>query len=141
MPTQLGLMLEKSVQCGFDRFNIRSMMKKLSVMIVINQDDWKDEILESNIDYKLKVVGISVEKIKVERSNLDLVKSCLVTINPIPLKQIDLKGFPFRKWTWKKEGIFVLTFISRWRFCHPTIQYLSTTYTIYAYYIFVCEKK
>ena len=41
-------------------------MKKLSVMIVINQDDWKDEILESNIDFKLKVVGISVEKIKVE---------------------------------------------------------------------------
>ena len=80
------------------------MMKKLSVMIVINQDDWKDEILESNIDYKLKVVGISVEKIKVERSNLDLIKSCLVKINPIPLKQIDLKSFPFRKWTWKRAS-------------------------------------
>ena len=101
-------------------------MKKLSVMIVINQDDWKNEILESNIDYKLKVVGISEEKIKVERSNLDLIKSCLVKINPIPLKQIDLKSFPFRI---KVEGLSP----------NQTVN-LSTIYTIYAY-IFVCEKK
>ena len=60
---------------------------------------WKEDELESTIDYKLKVNGISIEEIDIERNELNVIKSCVVKIIPIPLK--DLRSFPFRNWNWK----------------------------------------
>ena len=72
--------------------------------IIINPDGenyWEDDNVEGVIDYKLKVIGISMKKIEIERNKLNVIKSCAIKINPIPLSKLDLRSFPFRNWDWK----------------------------------------
>ena len=72
--------------------------------IRINPDGenyWEDDNVENVIDYKLKVIGISMKKIEIERNKLNVIKSCAIKINPIPLSKLDLRSFPFRNRDWK----------------------------------------
>ena len=62
--------------------------------IVIKADEessWIEDGLDRKIDYKLKVNGISMEEIDIERNESNVIKSCVVMISPILLK--DLRSF------------------------------------------------
>ena len=65
------------------------------------QADLKDEYVENLIDYNFKIKGINVVKIKINRSNRGAFTSCLVKIEPIPLKRIESESFPLRNWSLK----------------------------------------
>ena len=59
-----------------------------------SQADWKD--VEELIDYNLKVIGINLVKIQMNRSNQGDFTSCLVKIQPTMMTKIG--SFPLRNW-------------------------------------------
>ena len=57
-----------------------------------------NEYVKNVVDYRLKVIGIDVEEIKIIRDNSDSITSCFVKMQATQLKKIEKDTFPFKKW-------------------------------------------
>ena len=75
--------------------------------VTIKPDDretcWEgiDEYVENAVAYRLKVIGIDAEEIKIIRDNTDSITTCLVKMKATQLKKIEEDTFPFRNWAKK----------------------------------------
>ena len=69
------------------------------LIIPDRESDWIEKDVENLVDYKLKVIGVNIVKITIERGSSDVISSCKVQIVPTPLK--NLRSLPYRKWNWK----------------------------------------
>jgi len=57
-----------------------------------------NEYVKNVVDYRLKVIGIDVEEIKIIRDNSDSITSCFVKMQATQLKKIEKDTFPFKNW-------------------------------------------
>ena len=77
-----------------DNIYVENVDDTLVEDILITTDcdaDWKDDNMENLIYYKLKIIGINMVKInRINRSNNGAFTSCLVKIQPIPVKKIEI---------------------------------------------------
>ena len=62
---------------------------------------WEDLDLEYVIEYKLKVIGIDVEQVRIERNSLKLIESCIIKIKAMQFKKLE-RNFPFLRWNCKQ---------------------------------------
>ena len=65
------------------------------------QADWNDGYVTKLMDEKLKLLGIQMKSIVVNRNGRKSFESCLVTIQPIERRVIERESFPIRRWTMK----------------------------------------
>ena len=63
------------------------------------QADWKDDYVIKLVDEKLRMIGITMKRIIVNRNVRKCFESCLVTIEPMKRKLIEKETFPIRRWT------------------------------------------
>ena len=91
--------------CSDSEYHEQNKTEKVVEEIVIKPDceaDWKNADVKDVIEYKLKIVGINVNEVEVDKSDSEDIISCLVKIQPTPLKNLDILSFPFINWNLKK---------------------------------------
>ena len=65
------------------------------------QADWKNDYVIKLVDEKLRMIGITMKTIVVNRNIRKCFESCLVTIEPTRRTLIEKETFPIPRWTMK----------------------------------------
>ena len=89
--------------CSDDTFEEESDEAQVGKILVVAdcQADWKDDYVIKLVDEKLRLIGIKMKTIIVNRNIRKCFESCLVTIEPTRKKLIEKETFPIRRWTMK----------------------------------------
>ena len=89
--------------CSDDTFEEESDEAQVGKILVVAdcQADWKDDYVIKLVDEKLRLIGIKMKTIIVNRNIRKYFESCLVTIEPTRKKLIEKETFPIRRWTMK----------------------------------------
>ena len=93
--------------CSDREYHDQNTTEKVVEEIVIKPDcetDWKNAAdAKDIIEYKLKIVGIKVVEVEIDKRDSEEIISSVVKIQPTLLKNLDIPSFPFRNWNLKKH--------------------------------------
>ena len=115
--------------CSDSDYHEENTSEKFVEEIVIKPDsetNWKNADVKDVIEYKLKIVGINVIEVEIDKSESYDFISCFVKIQPTLLKNLDIPGLPFRNLNLK--------------FYHPS-HFVTNSSAIYTIYFYNCVKK
>ena len=84
----------------FEEENDEAQVEKILV-VADCQADWKNDYVIKLVDEKLKMIGIKMKTIVVNRNIRKCFESCLVTIEPTRRTLIEKGTFPIQRWTMK----------------------------------------
>ena len=93
--------------CGFYGGKMRTfgstkhISSKDTIVTADCQADWNDKYVTKLVNEKLKIIGIGMKSIQVNRNIRKCFESCVVTIEPTKKKIIEQESFPIRRWTMK----------------------------------------
>ena len=91
--------------CSDDSFNTKSESDEIQVeRILVEADcqaDWKDNYVVKLVEDKLKMIGIEIKAITVNRNIRKAFESCIVRIEPKRKDLIEKLTFPIQRWTIK----------------------------------------
>ena len=92
--------------CSDDAFNTmekeRDQTQVEKILVVADcQADWKDEYVIKLVEDKLRMIGINMKAITVNRNIRKCFESCTVQIEPTRRDLIEKVEFPIRRWTMK----------------------------------------
>ena len=85
---------------AFEEGNDEVQVEKILV-VADCQADWKNDYVTKLVDKKLRMIGITMKTIVVNRNIRKCFESCLVTIEPTRRTLIEKETFPIPRWTMK----------------------------------------